>query len=287
MRELERSQEIERSISRKFRSKLWGSFIKAIKNYELLKENDKVAVCISGGKDSMCMAVLFKMLQKHSDFPFEVEYLVMDPGYNELNRRKIEENAAILDIPVKIFETNIFEVADMNYKSPCYLCAKMRRGALYRIAQQLGCNKIALGHHFEDVIETTLLGMFYASKLEAMIPKLHSQNYEGMELIRPMYCIHEEDIIAWSKYNNLEFIQCACRFTERNAAGETSSKRREMKALVKELKKTNPKADISLFNSIHKVCIETFPGYKLDGDYHSFLENYDENKGEEDEVQAD
>ena len=211
---LEPSQNIERSIMKKYRKELWNPFIKAVKNYELVQENDKIAVCISGGKDSMLMAKLMQLLQRYGDVPFELTFLVMDPGYNEKNRKKIEENAKILNVPITVFETNIFDVANSVDKSPCYLCARMRRGYLYSRAKELGCNKIALGHHFDDVIETTLIGMFYASQLKAMIPKLHSTNFEGMELIRPMYCIHEEDIIAWMNYNGLEFIQCACRFTE-------------------------------------------------------------------------
>lgn len=226
----------------------------------------------------MCMAKMIQMLQRHSDLAFEAVYLVMDPGYNEVNRRKIEENAEILGIPITVFETRIFDIANHRGSSPCYLCAKMRRGALYNEAQKLGCNKIALGHHFDDVIETTLLSMFYASKLEGMMPKLHSQNYENMELIRPMYCIHEEDIIAWKNYNHLEFIQCACKFTENLDIADSgySSKRQEMKALIKELKKENPDIDKSIFNSIHHVYLDTFPGYKIGDVQHSFLETYRE-----------
>ena len=275
---MDRSREVELSINKKYRHTLWGPFIRAIKDYKLIEENDRIAVCISGGKDSMCLAKLMQMLQRHSEFPFEVEYLVMDPGYNEVNRRKIEDNAATLGIPVQIFETTIFDIANSMGPNPCYLCAKMRRGALYKKARELGCNKIALGHHFNDVIETTLLSMFYASQLQAMIPKLHSQNYEGMELIRPLYRVHEDDIISWCRYNNLEFIQCACRFTEESAHDENLSKRKEVKRLLKELKKDNPDIEISIFNSLHKVNIEMFPGYKADDEYHSFLEHYDERK---------
>ena len=277
------SQDVERSISKKFRSRLWGPFIRAIRDYDLIQENDVIGVCISGGKDSMCMAKMFQMLQRHSEVPFEVVYMVMDPGYSPANRQRIEENAAKLEIPVRIFETNIFDVAYDISASPCYMCAKMRRGALYRHAREFGCNKIALGHHFNDVIETTLLGMFYASKLEAMIPKLHSQNYEGMELIRPMYCIREEDVIAWSQYNGLEFLQCACKFTEENKdlGGEGSSKRQAMKELVRKLREDNPDIDKSIFNAIHRVCIETFPGYKIGKEVHSFLEHYDREKEKE------
>ncbi len=216
-RQLEPYQLIERSIQKKFHKVLWTPFITAIKQYELIAPGDRIAVCISGGKDSMLMAKLLQLLQRHSDVPFEVVNLVMDPGYNAVNRQKIESNAALLHIPVTIFETNIFDVTSGIEQSPCYLCARMRRGYLYSKARELGCNKIALGHHFSDVIETTVMGMFYGSQLQAMPPKLRSRNFPGMELIRPMYCIHEDDIIAWQRYNGLEFIQCACRFTERAA----------------------------------------------------------------------
>lgn len=276
---LEPSQNIERSIMKKYRKELWNPFIKAVKNYELVQENDKIAVCISGGKDSMLMAKLMQLLQRYGDVPFELTFLVMDPGYNEKNRKKIEENAKILNVPITVFETNIFDVANSVDKSPCYLCARMRRGYLYSRAKELGCNKIALGHHFDDVIETTLIGMFYASQLKAMIPKLHSTNFEGMELIRPMYCIHEEDIIAWMNYNGLEFIQCACRFTEDYTLNNNEggiSKRQEIKMLIRQLKKDNPLIDKSIFNSIHAVSLDTMPGYKTHGKTYSFLDNYNE-----------
>lgn len=240
-RELETYQLIERSIIKKYRKTLWNPFIAAVKRYELIQAGDKIAVCISGGKDSMLMAKLLQQLQRHSEIPFELEFLVMDPGYNEINRQKIESNAALLHIPITIFETNIFEVANNTDESPCYLCARMRRGHLYSKAQALGCNKIALGHHFSDVIETTLIGMFYGSQLQAMLPKLHSTNFKGMELIRPMYCIHEEDILSWKQYNDLAFIQCACRFTENCTAcdnGGGGSKRQEIKQLIRRLNGT-------------------------------------------------
>ena len=274
---LEPSQEIERSIMKKYRKELWNPFIQAVKNYELVQENDKIAVCISGGKDSMLMAKLMQLLQRYGDVPFELVFLVMDPGYNERNRNKIEQNAKLLDIPITIFETNIFEVANSTDKSPCYLCARMRRGHLYNKAKELGCNKIALGHHFNDVIETTLIGMFYASQLKAMMPKLHSTNFEGMELIRPMYCIHEDDIIAWKRYNELEFIQCACRFTENCTMcdnGGGGSKRQEIKMLIRRLKRDNPLIDKSIFNSIHAVSLDTMPGYKTHGKTYSFVDIY-------------
>lgn len=278
MRELSRAQAIERSITKTYRDTIWNPFIRAMKQYELVKEGDKVAVCISGGKDSMLLAKLMQMLRRYSDFPFELEYLVMDPGYNAENREKIIENAGILEIPITIFETNIFDVADKAEKYPCYLCAKMRRGHLYKKAQELGCNKIALGHHFSDVIETTILSLFYGSQLQGMMPKLHSTNYAGMELIRPLYCVHEEDIIRWSRLNDLQFIRCACKVTERIAHSEDGtgdSKRQEIKLLIKELKKTNPNVENSIFNAIHAVHIDTFPGYKSKGENHSFLDDYD------------
>ena len=219
-RTLEPCQLIERSIIRKYRKELWNPFIAAVKRYELIQAGDRIAVCISGGKDSMLLAKLMQELRRHSDVPFELTFLVMDPGYNERNRLKIEQNAALLQIPITVFETDIFDVANSSEKNPCYLCARMRRGNLYSQAQKLGCNKIALGHHLNDVIETTVMAMFYGSQLQAMPPKLRSTNFEGMELIRPLYCVHEEDILAWVRYNNLEFIQCACRFTEKSAASD-------------------------------------------------------------------
>lgn len=276
-RELEKHELVERSIIKTYRKRIWNPFLIALKNYKLVNAGDKIAVCISGGKDSMLMAKLLQELHKYSEVPFELVYLVMNPGYNAENLKKIEDNAKLLHIPITVFETNIFSVADKTEKSPCYLCARMRRGHLYKMAQDLGCNKIALGHHFNDVIETTLLGMFYGSQLQSMLPKLHSTNFEGMELIRPMYCIHEDAIIAWQKYNELEFIQCACRFTENCDNGTGDSKRQEIKQLIKKLKKTNPNIEKSIFNSIHSVCLDTMVGYKSDGVEHSFLDNYDEN----------
>ena len=276
-RTLEPYQLVERSIITKYRKVLWNPFIEAVKRYEMIQPGDRIAVCISGGKDSMLLAKLMQQLQKHSDFPFELVFLVMDPGYNELNRRKIESNAALLNIPVTIFESDIFEVADSAGKSPCYLCARMRRGYLYRRAQELGCNKIALGHHFNDVVETTLISMFYGSQLQAMLPKLHSTNFEGMTLIRPLYCVHEDDIIAWARDNSLEFIQCACRLTERSAAdtGDVNvSKRKEIKLLLRRLRQGNPNIEKSIFNSIHVVALDTMPGFKTGGVEHSFLERF-------------
>ena len=271
------AQKVERSIIKKYRKPIWNKFIAAVKDYKLIEPNDKIAVCISGGKDSMLLAKLMQMLRRYSEFPFELVYLVMDPGYNAANRQKIEENAQMLEIPVTVFETNIFEVTDKTGRYPCYLCAKMRRGHLYSKAKSLGCNKIALGHHFSDVIETTVMSMFYGSQLQAMIPKVHSTNFEGMELIRPLYCVHEDSVIAWRNYNNLTFLQCACRFTEQSAMsgdGIGESKRQEIKQLIKTLKKTNPNIEKSIFRSIHNVHIDTFAGYKTKGERHSFLENY-------------
>ena len=278
-REFEFDQRVERSILTTYRKELWKPFILAVKRYELIQEGDRIAVCISGGKDSMLLAKLMQELQRHSKVHFETAFLVMDPGYNEINRNKIESNAALLHIPVTVFETDVFAVANNSEKNPCYLCARMRRGYLYSKARELGCNKIALGHHFSDVIETTVMGMFYGSQLQAMPPKLRSRNFPGMELIRPMYCIHEESIIAWRQYNQLEFIQCACRFTENCTIcdnGGGGSKRQEIRTLLRRLKRDNPNIEKSIFNSIHTVALDTFPSYKTKGEVHSFLEGYEE-----------
>ena len=276
-RNLTRCQLIERSILKKYRKEIWNPFTYALKHYELIQPNDKIAVCISGGKDSMLTAKLMQILQRFSRIPFELEFLVMDPGYNQANRRIIESNAALLEIPVTIFETDIYNIAAGSDKSPCYLCARMRRGHLYSKAKELGCNKIALGHHFNDVIETTVMGMFYGSQLQAMLPKLHSTNFPGMELIRPLYCVHEDDIIAWRRYNGLEFIQCACRFTENcsSCGGDSGgSKRQEVKTLIRSLKQKNPNIEKSIFNSIHSVSLDTMVGYKSHGLTRSFLDSY-------------
>ena len=285
-RALEPYQKIERSLQTKFRKTIWNPFIEAVKRYELIASGDRIAVCISGGKDSMLMAKLMQMLARHSDVPFEPVFLVMDPGYNEINRRKVESNAALLHIPVTIFETDIFAVANSTDKSPCYLCARMRRGHLYAKAKELGCNKIALGHHFSDVVETTVMGMFYGSQLQAMPPKLHSTNFPGMTLIRPMYCIREDDIIAWCRYNELEFIQCACRFTEACTIcdnGGGGSKRQEVKVLLRRLMRDNPNIENSIFRSIHAVALDTMPGYKSEGVEHSFLERFNAMEAASDE----
>ncbi len=278
-RELTPCQLIERSIQKKYRKELWTPFIAAVKRYELVKEGDRIAVCVSGGKDSMLLAKLMQLLQRYSDVPFELKFLVMDPGYNPANRARIEANAALLQLPVEIFGTDIFDVTSSVEKNPCYLCARMRRGHLYSRARDLGCNKIALGHHFNDVIETTVMAMFYGAQLQGMMPKLHSTNFPGMELIRPLYCVHEDDIIAWKRYNRLTFLQCACRFTENVAQsgdGVGESKRQEIKQLLKALKKDNPDIEKSVFNAVHAVCLDTFPGWKARGVEHTFLEGYDE-----------
>lgn len=268
----------ERSIIKKYRKTLWNPFIAAVKRYELVAPGDKIAVCISGGKDSMLLAKLMQELRRHTDRPFELTFMVMDPGYAPENRRLIEENAAALEIPVTIFDSDIFDVTVQADRNPCYLCARMRRGFLYAKAQELGCNKIALGHHFSDVVETTLMGLLYGAQIQAMPPKLHSKNFSGMELIRPLYCVHEEDVISWKNYNHLQFLQCACRFTEeRDAAddGVGHSKRQEMKFLLRELKKTNPNVEKSIFAAIHGVQLDTMVGVKSRGKEYSFLDLYD------------
>ena len=278
---MEAYQRIERSITEEFHEQIWTPFLTAVQKYELVQEGDKIAVCISGGKDSMLMAKLMQLLQRNSDVPFTLIFLVMDPGYNAINRRKIENNAQLLHIPITVFESDIFEIANNTDHSPCYLCAKMRRGHLYSKAKELGCNKIALGHHFSDVIETTLIGMFYGSQLQAMMPKLHSKNFEGMELIRPMYCVHEEAILSWKQHNDLEFIQCACRFTENCTMcdnGGGGSKRQEIKQLIRRLRRENPTIEQSIFNSLHALSLDSFPGYKSCGVEHDFLESYYDRK---------
>ena len=273
-------EEVESSLRKKFHTPLFSKFAKAIREYELLKPGDKVAVCISGGKDSMLMAKLFQELKRHDKFPFELEFVVMDPGYREENRKKIEENARLLGVPVRIFESQIFDAVDVIEKSPCYLCARMRRGYLYRAAKELGCNKIALGHHYDDVIETILMGLLYAGQFQTMMPKLHSTNFEGMELIRPMYLIREEDIIRWKDFHGLSFLQCACHFTETcwtvREDGTAVSKRKETKQLIADLKKTNPYVESNLFQSVTNISLKTVIAYKdQNGVRHHFLEEYD------------
>jgi tRNA(Ile)-lysidine synthase TilS/MesJ len=276
---MERYQEIERSIIKTYRGRLWAPFIKAVKEYELIKPNDRICVCISGGKDSMLMAKLFQELKRHSDFEFEVKYLVMNPGYNEMNLNQIKKNIEILNIPAEIIDTDIFEIANNQEKNQCYLCAKMRRGALYKLAKNLGCNKIALGHHYDDVIETILMNMLNAGSFQTMLPKLHSDNYEGMELIRPLYLIRENDVKAWAKANDLRFIMCACRFTEAcSVDGEIkASKRLTTKHLIQELKKNyNANVEKNIFSAASNVNMNKIIGFKKDGVKHSFLEEYDE-----------
>ena len=277
-RDLTPGETAERSLIKTYRKTLWNPFIAAVKRYELVAPGDHIAVCISGGKDSMVLAKLMQELQRHTDRPFALTYLVMDPGYRPENRALIVSNAELLGVPVQIFESDIFDVTTQVEKNPCYLCARMRRGWLYAKARELGCNKIALGHHFSDVVETTLLGLFYGAQVQAMMPKLHSKNFPGMELIRPLYCVHEDAIIAWKNYNHLRFLQCACRFTEaRDASGDGvgESKRQEIKLLLRQLKKTNPNVEKSIFQAIHGVQLDTFPGFKYRGRFHSFLEDYD------------
>ena len=283
MRELDKATLAGRSLIKKYRKEIWNPFIAAIKRYRLIQEGDRIAVCISGGKDSMILAKLMQQLKMITNVPFDLEFLVMDPGYNKANRQKIEDNAALLNIPIKIFESDIFDVANSVEKSPCYLCARMRRGFLYSKAKELGCNKIALGHHMSDVIETTLMGMMYGSQIQGMLPRLKSTNFEGMELIRPLYCILEDNIISWARYNELEFLRCACRFTEmeeQKGEYENLSKRQEMKNLIKSLKKTNPDVEHNLFMSLHNVSLDTLISYKQDGQEHSFLDKFDDNRKE-------
>ena len=274
---LTEAQKIERSIITTYRKTIWSPFVLAVKKYALIEEGDKIAVCISGGKDSMLLAKLMQQLQRHSEVPFSLEFLVMNPGYQEENVRKIQENANRLEVPITIFESDVFSVAEsLDGQNPCYLCARMRRGHLYAKAKALGCNKIALGHHKSDVIETTVMGMLYGGQLQGMLPKIKSTNFDGMELIRPMYCILEEDILRWKEYNNLSFIACACQFTKRITGGEEDSfsARRRVKQLISAWKKENPNVENNIFQSIHNVQLDTLVEYKMDGEKHSFLEKF-------------
>jgi tRNA(Ile)-lysidine synthase TilS/MesJ/rhodanese-related sulfurtransferase len=271
------ANQVELSIRKKFRKSIWCKFTKAINRYEMVQEGDRIAVCISGGKDSMLMAKLFQELKLHNKFDFDVKFLVMDPGYSPVNRQVIEENARKLNIPVHIFESDIFDSVYNVEKSPCYLCARMRRGYLYSYAKELGCNKIALGHHYDDVIETILMGMLYGAQVQTMMPKLHSTNFEGMELIRPLYLVREDDIKAWRDYNELYFIQCACKFTDTCTTcnnEENRSKRVEIKELIKSLKQVNPFVESNIFKSVENVNLDTVVGYKSKGERHSFLDDY-------------
>ncbi len=270
-------KEVERSIITKYRKTIFNSFTGAVTDYELLKEGDKIAVCISGGKDSMLLAKCMQKLQCHGNKCFELVFLVMDPGYSPANRQKIIENAKLLNVPITIFDSDIFDAVLNIEKSPCYLCARMRRGHLYKKAKELGCNKIALGHHFDDVIETVLMSMLYGGEFKTMMPKLHSTNFEGMELIRPLYYVREDDIISWAQYNKLSFLQCACKFTQQNKnEHEESSKRLEMKHLIKQFRATSELIDKNIFKSTHYVNLSTVLGYKENGERHSFLDTYDE-----------
>ena len=272
-RELQTHQLAERSLIKKYRKELWNPFIAAIKRYELIQSGDRIAVCISGGKDSWLLAMLMKHLQPFSEVPFELEFICMDPGYSPENRRRIEENAALLRIPLSIFETDVFSASEEAAgENPCYICARMRRGHLYAEAQRRGCNKIALGHHLNDVIETALMSMTYGAQLQGMVPRLRSTNFEGMELIRPLYCVREDDILAWQRYNGLTFLRCACKFSESAAYDAGVSKRQETKELIRSLRAVNPNVEINLFASLHKVNLDTLPGYKTGGEMHSFLE---------------
>ena len=269
----------EESIVRKFTRPIWHRFLRGIKDYQLVQEGDRIAVCISGGKDSMMMAKCMQRLQRYSKFPFEVEFLCMNPGYNERNKQKILDNAALLGIPIKMFEVRIFDVVANMEQNPCYMCARMRRGHLYKAAQDLGCNKIALGHHFDDVIETILMGMLYGGQIQTMMPKIHSENFPGMQLIRPLYLVREKDILAWKDCNNLEFIQCACRMTEnidKSGDGIGDSKRQEIKALLAQLREKSPAIDKNIFRSVENVNLRTIISYHDGEEYHHFLDTYDE-----------
>ena len=285
-KELSFAEEVEQSLRKKFRKNIWCKFTKAINEYELVKPGDRIAVCISGGKDSMLMAKLFQELERHGKKNFEVVFLVMNPGYNEINYETIVNNARILNVPITVFTSEIFDIVAGEEESPCYLCARMRRGHLYSKAKELGCNKIALGHHFDDVIETILMGMLYSAQVQTMMPKLHSTNFEGMELIRPLYMVREEDIKAWRDYNDLYFLQCACKFTEACATTENEenlSKRKEIKELIATLKKVNPYVEGNIFKSVENVNLDTVVAYKSKGEKHHFLDTYDEKSEEQGE----
>ena len=274
---MEKYKEIERSIIKKYRKEIWSKFVKAVQDYELIKENDKIMVCISGGKDSFLLAKCIEELIRHGKFPFEAKYVVMDPGYSDKHKMEIMETARVLNIDIEIFKSDIFDsVINMEAASPCYMCARMRRGCLYNKAKELGCNKIALGHHFNDVIETTLLSMFYGSEVKTMLPKLHSDNFPGLELIRPLYLVKEESIISWMKSNDLRFINCACKLTENiSDIDKINSKRKEIKNLINDLKKINPSVDLNIFKSMDNVNCDGVLTYKIDGVKHSFLDDYD------------
>ena len=273
---MEKYQEIERSIIKKYRKEIWSKFVKAVSEYELIKENDNIMVCISGGKDSFLLAKCIQELQRHGKFKFDAKYVVMNPGYTEKNKNHIIKNAETMNIPIEIFESDIFDIVDKVDKSPCYLCARMRRGCLYNKAKELGCNKIALGHHFNDVIETTLLSILYGAETKTMVPKLHSDNFEGLELIRPLYLVKEEDVISWKKFNELEFLNCACKFTEQNYKEENkTSKRLEIKSLIKQLKEINPDVDYNIFKSMDNINLNCVLGYSKNGKRIEFVDDYE------------
>jgi tRNA(Ile)-lysidine synthase TilS/MesJ len=279
-KQLAKHQQIERSIITTYRKTIWSPFVLAVKKYALISAGDKIAVCISGGKDSMLLAKLMQQLQRHSEVPFELVFLMMDPGYNAENRKRILENAELLQIPLTVFDSDVFAASNAaDEQSPCYLCARMRRGHLYAKAKELGCNKIALGHHKSDVIETTVMGMLYGGQLQGMLPRIKSTNFEGMELIRPLYCVLEEDILRWKEYNGLQFIACACKFTQRTTGGDEDSfsARRRVKALIAQLKEENENVESNIFQSIHNVQLDTLVEYKTDGEKHSFLEKFSQN----------
>lgn len=277
---MERYREIEKSIIKKYRKEIWSRFVRAINDYELINKGDKIMVCISGGKDSFLLAKCMQEIKRHGQVDFDVKYVCMNPGYSEKNLLMIMENAKTLNIPLEIFNSDVFEVAEkLAEENPCYMCARMRRGFLYSKAQELGCNKIALGHHFDDVVETTLLSMFYGSEIKTMMPKLHSDNFEGLELIRPLYLVKERDIINWRNSNNLTFLNCACKFTERvSIEGDRVSKRKEIKELIKKLREVNPNIDSNIFKSMDNVNLSCVLGTKRNGEYRSFLEDYDKEK---------
>lgn len=273
---MEKYKEIERSIIKKYRKEIWSKFVKAVQDYKLIEENDKIMVCISGGKDSFLLAKCVEELKRHGKFNFELYFVVMNPGYTEKNLELIKENAKTLNLNIEIFESDIFDIVDSVEKSPCYLCARMRRGCLYKKAEELGCNKIALGHHFDDVIETTLLSMLYGAEIKTMMPKLHSDNFKGLELIRPLYLVKEEDIISWKNYNGLTFLNCACRFTENVEIEEVTSKRQEIKKWIKELRKDNKKIDYNIFKSLDNINLDCVLGYRKNQEKFTFLDNYDD-----------
>ncbi len=273
-RQLKKYEEVERSLITSYRKKIWNKFLEAINEYEMIKSGDKIAVCISGGKDSMILAKCFQELKAHGNMDFEVVFLSMDPGYEEEHAKRVQENAQTLNIPITVFKTHVLEHVDKIEKHPCFICAKMRRGHLYRKAKELGCNKIALGHHFDDVVETILVGMFYGAQYQTMMPKVLSTYHEGMEVIRPLYYVREQDIISWGKKNELEFITCACKVTKKTAENSNDSKRAKVKALIKELKQDYKNVDVNIFRSAQGVSLDTVISYKKEGKMYHFMDDY-------------